>query len=104
MLICSKHFLNLDKINGMTTLELKRRVIDKVNKVYDESLLMDLMRLMDDSDDNEIHRLSHAHKIAVQTAINQIDSGDYLTNDQADKEMDEWLNKYMVKISTSRQV
>ena len=77
----------------MTTIELKRRVIDKVNKVNDESLLMDLMRLLDDSDDKEIYRLSHAHKIAVQTAINQIDSGDFLTNDQADKEIYEWLNK-----------
>jgi hypothetical protein len=77
----------------MTTIELKRRVIDKVNKVNDESLLMDLMRLVDDSDDKEIHRLSYGHKIAIQTAINQIDSGDFLTNDQADKEIDEWLNK-----------
>jgi hypothetical protein len=77
----------------MTTIELKRRVIDKVNKVNDESLLMDLMRLLDDSDDKEIHRLSYEHKIAIQTAINQIDSGDFLTNDQADKEIDEWLNK-----------
>lgn len=77
----------------MTTIELKHQVIDKVNKVNDDSLLIDLMRLIDNSDDNEIHRLSDAHKIAVQTAINQIDSGDFLTNYQADKEIDEWLNK-----------
>lgn len=77
----------------MTTMELKRRVIDRVNKVNDASLLMDLMRLLDDSDDNEIHRLSQRHKIAIQTAINQIENGDFLTNDKADKEIDEWLNK-----------
>ena len=77
----------------MRITELKRRVIDKVNEVDDDSLLMDLMRLIDESDDKEIHRLSNAHKIAVQTAINQIDCGDFLTNDQADKEIDEWLNK-----------
>ena len=40
----------------MTTIELKRRVIDGVNKVNNDSLLMDLMRLLDKSDDNEIHR------------------------------------------------
>ena len=77
----------------MTITELKRRVIDKVIKVDDDSLLMDLMRLLDDSDDKEIHRLSNAHKIAVQTAINQIENGEFLTNDQADKEINEWLNK-----------
>lgn len=77
----------------MTTIELKRRVIDKVKKVNDESLLMDLMLLLDDINDNEIYRLSHAHKIDVQTAINQIENGDFLTNDQADKEIEEWLKK-----------
>jgi hypothetical protein len=86
-------FLILGKNSCMTTIELKRRVIDKVNKVNDESLLLDLMRLLDDSDDKEIHRLSNGHKIAVQTAINQIDNGDFLSNDQADKEIDEWLKK-----------
>jgi hypothetical protein len=77
----------------MTTIELKRRVIDKVNKVSDESLLLDLIRLLDDGDDNEIYRLSQKHKNAIQTAINQIENGEFLTNDQADKEIDEWLNK-----------
>jgi uncharacterized protein YkvS len=77
----------------MTTIELKRRVIGRINKVNDYSLLMDLMRILDDSDDNEIHRLSQKHKNAIQTAINQIENGEFLTNDQADKEIDEWLNK-----------
>lgn len=77
----------------MTTVDLKRRVIGRINKVNDYSLLMDLMRILDDRDDNEIHRLSHSHKIAIQTAINQIENGEFLTNDQADKEIDEWLNK-----------
>lgn len=77
----------------MTTIDLKRRVIDRINKVNDYSLLKDLMRILDDSDDNEIHRLSQAHKIAIQTAINQIENGEFLTNDQADKEIKEWLNK-----------
>jgi hypothetical protein len=49
----------------MTAIELKRWVIDEVNKVNDESLLMDLMRLLNDNDDNEIHRLSDKHKKAV---------------------------------------
>ena len=65
----------------MTTIELKLRKIDRVNKVNDDSLLMDLMWLLEDSDGNEIYRLSHTHKIAIQTAINQIETGDFLTID-----------------------
>jgi predicted transcriptional regulator len=77
----------------MTTIVLKRRVIDEVNKVNDESILMDLMRLLNDNDDNEIHRLSDKHKRAVQTAINKIENGNFVTNDQANNEIEEWLRK-----------
>ena len=33
------------------------------------------------------------HKNAINKAIDQIGNGDYLTNDQSNKQIDEWLNK-----------
>ena len=78
----------------MTTNELKHKVIDKINELDDDSLLKDLIRLIEDStDDNEIYRLSDNHKKAINTAIDQIEKGDYLTNEQSNKEIDEWLKK-----------
>ncbi|MFO7657579.1 MAG: hypothetical protein R6W78_10965 [Bacteroidales bacterium] len=78
----------------MTTNELKHKVIDKINELEDDGLLKDLIRLIEDSsDDNEIYRLSDNHKKAINTAIDQIDKGDYLTNEQSNKQIDEWLNK-----------
>jgi len=43
--------------------------------------------------DSEIYRLSDNHKTAIDTAINQIENGDFLTNEQSNKEIDEWLNR-----------
>jgi len=68
----------------MTTNELKHKVIDKINELEDDSLLKDLIKLIEDStDDNEIYRLSDNHKKAINTAIDQIEKGDYLTNEQS---------------------
>ena len=78
----------------MTTKELKHTVIDKVNELDDDSLLIDLIKLIDDNSiDDEIYQLSSNHKTAINTAIKQIENGDYLTNNQSNKEIDEWLNK-----------
>ena len=78
----------------MTTNELRHRVIKKINELDDENLLHDLIRLIEDSkDDNEIYRLSDNHKKAINIAIDQIGKGDYLTNEQSNQQIDEWLNK-----------
>lgn len=78
----------------MTTNELKHKVIDKINELDNDGLLIDLIRLIEDSsDDSEIYRLSDNHKKAIITAIDQIEKGDYLTNEQSNKQIDEWLNK-----------
>ncbi len=78
----------------MTTNELKHKVIGKINELDDDGLLKDLIRLIEDSsDDTEIYRLSDNHKKAVNTAIDQIGKGDFLTNEQSNEQIGEWLNK-----------
>lgn len=78
----------------MTTKELSHRVIKKIKKLDDENLLHDLIRIIEDStDDNAIFLLSENHKKAINQAIDQIEKGDYLTNVQSKQQIDEWLNK-----------
>lgn len=78
----------------MTTKELKHQLIEKVNKLNDDDLLMDLIRLIDaDNIDNDIYALSENHKKAIEKAIEQVGNGEYLTKEQSNRETDEWLNK-----------
>jgi len=77
----------------MTTIEMKNQVIGKINQLTDNELLMDVYKLLDDSFvESDVYKLSDTHKIAIDRAISQIDNGDFLTNDQANKEINEWLN------------
>lgn len=78
----------------MTTLELRNQVIVRINQVNDDELLQDVFKLLDiNQPDSEVMRLTDNHKTAIETAINQINNGDYLTNEQANKEIDAWLRK-----------
>ena len=87
-------FTIFDKFYIMTTKELKLRIIKKINKLDDENLLRDLIRLIEYStDEDEIYRLSDNHKKAINKAIDQIEKGDYLTNKQSNQQIDEWINK-----------
>jgi hypothetical protein len=78
----------------MTMPELKSRLIEKINQMTDDALLLDLYKLVADRyEENELFQVSDAHKIAIEKAINQIEKGDFLSNDQANKEISKWLNK-----------
>jgi len=78
----------------MTTLELKNKVIGKINQINDDEILTEVYKLLEDSfDDSEILQLSVNHRIAVKEAILQINNGESLNHAAANKEIDEWLNK-----------
>ncbi len=78
----------------MTTNELRHKVIDRVNELEDVILLKDLIKLIDcNTEDDEMYILNSNHKNAINKAIDQIEKGDYLTNEQSNNMIDEWLNK-----------
>lgn len=49
--------------------------------------------LNDTFEDSEIYQLSENHKSAIEQGINQINSGEYLTNEQANKEKKRLLSR-----------
>jgi hypothetical protein len=78
----------------MTTIEMKNQLIGKIGQLTDDELLMDIYKLLNDNlVDTDVYKLSDGHKIAIETAITQIDNGDFLTNAQANNEINQWLNK-----------
>lgn len=78
----------------MSATELKERLIDRIRGIDDEDILAEAYRLLGtDSDLEEPYKLNRAQNVAIDEARAQIKNGNYLTNNQADKEIDEWLNK-----------
>lgn len=78
----------------MNSIELKNKIINKVRQVEDEEILKEIYKLLDDSlEDTDIMMLSENHKNAIEIAKVQMEEGEYLTNEQANKEIGKWLNK-----------
>jgi len=78
----------------MTTKELQHKIIDMVSKLENEELLNDLMKLMETTaGENELYQLSAAHKKAIYKATEQIEQGNYLVHEEANKQINTWLNK-----------
>ncbi len=78
----------------MSSAELKKRLIDKIQKTDNENLLEEAFRLLQlESEDIEIYKLSDEQKSAVNEVREQIKRGEFLTDDEANKDIDEWLGK-----------
>jgi hypothetical protein len=80
----------------MSTKKLKEKIIEEIEKTENESLLAEVYRLFNleaSDDDKEIYTLSNDQKEAVTEAQDQIKNGQFLTNEEANKEIDEWLKK-----------
>ena len=78
----------------MSASELKKRRIDKIQKTENTDLLEEAFRLLQlDSEDIEVYKLSDEQKSAVNEAREQVRRGEFLTDDEANKDVGEWLNK-----------
>ncbi len=78
----------------MTSLEIKNKIIGRINQTEDGELLADIFRLLENSDpDPSVIILSNDHKKAINEARTQISKGEYLNNDEANHEIKKWLNQ-----------
>ena len=78
----------------MSTIELRRLLIDKIQKTENADLLAEAYRLLElEAEDIEVYKLTDNHRKAINEARQQINSGQFLTDEQSNKEIDEWLSK-----------
>lgn len=78
----------------MSTLELRKKVIEKIGKIENEDLLNEVNRLIDiEASDFEVYELNDEEKQAIMEAENQIKNGEILTDEEAKKDIAKWLKK-----------
>jgi len=78
----------------MSTVELRKRLIDKIQKTQDGRILEEAYRLLElETEDIEIYILNDDQRNAINEARQQVKNGQFLTEEQANNEIDEWLNK-----------
>lgn len=78
----------------MSTVELRKRLIDQIQKTENRNLLEEASRLLElEAENIEIYKLTDEQRKVVNEGRQQFKEGKYLTDDQANQETDEWLNK-----------
>jgi hypothetical protein len=78
----------------MSTIELKEKLIEKINGIEDEALLEEIAGLIDfDIESDDIYVLSPEEVEAVKDGIDQIEKGLAISNEEARKIFDKCLGK-----------
>jgi CRISPR/Cas system-associated endoribonuclease Cas2 len=76
----------------MSGIELKEKLINSINKTDNEELLHEVYRLLEiENEDIEIYKLSDEQCMAISKSQQQIKNGEFITNQEADNEIEEWL-------------
>lgn len=76
----------------MFGIELKEKLINSINKTDNEELLHEVYRLLEiENEDIAMFKLSDEQRMAISISQQQIKIGEFVTNQEADNEIEEWL-------------
>ena len=78
----------------MSTSELKKILIEKIDETNDEELLKAFYKILDfNSSPGDVFILNQEQKEVVALAQEQLKQGISFTNDEVEKESNQWLKK-----------
>lgn len=78
----------------MSTIELRKLLIEKIQLTEDDKLLEEASRLLEvEIEESDVYVLNEKQKEAIEEGRKQIINGEYLTDEESNKEIDEWLSK-----------
>ena len=78
----------------MSTIELRNRLIEKIQLTDDDKLLEEASRLLEvEIELSDVYIINDKQKEAIEEGKKQIINGAYLSDEESNKEIDEWLSK-----------
>lgn len=78
----------------MSTIELRKLLIEKIQLTDNDKLLEEASRLLEvELEESDVYILNDKQKAAIEEGRSQINAGEYLTDEQSNKEIEEWLKK-----------
>ena len=76
----------------MTITEMKKSILERVNQIDDDLILEEVYRILQmPFDEKEIFVFNQQQKDSLDRVEQEIDNGRYVTNEQSEKDLDEWL-------------
>jgi hypothetical protein len=77
----------------MSSADLKEKLINKIQATDDKVLLEELSVLFELQEPDTVYELNDEQKKNIKTGQEQIKSNQFLTDEEANKDVDQWLNK-----------
>lgn len=78
----------------MSSKEMKKQLIDKIQSTEDDKILEEVYRILQVSTQEvDMIVLSDTQKTQIDKGIRDIEEGRYLTHEEANTEIEEWLKK-----------
>jgi hypothetical protein len=71
----------------------KEKIIEKIQKIEDESILEDLLEVIDLELESGIVQLNNEQKSAIDEGLKDIEEGRSYSNEEARNMIDEWMKK-----------
>jgi len=76
----------------MNALKLRQEIFKKLESIEDENILS-LVESFIEFESEETYVVSKAQEKAINAGISEIESGDFISDEDQRKETDEWLRK-----------
>ncbi|WKW46388.1 hypothetical protein P3875_11525 [Myroides sp. JBRI-B21084] len=74
-------------------LQLKLDIINRITELKEIRVIKEIKKLLDFELEENLYELSSEQKNRVAEARKEYKKGDYITNEEADKEIDQWLKE-----------
>lgn len=78
----------------MTTNQIKKLLISKIDDINDDELLRAVCKLMDhNSTHGAVFSLTDDQRSEIDAGIKEIENGETVSDEELQKEIDKWLNE-----------
>ncbi len=77
----------------MSSVELKDKLIEQIRNTQDKYLLEEISNLFQLQEQETIYQLNDGQKKKIDEARTQIQDKQFLSDEEANKDIDEWLKK-----------
>jgi predicted transcriptional regulator len=77
----------------MKTIEIKNNIKNKINLINDKSFLEAINNIIENKAEEKIYKLSDEQLLMVNEGEKEIEAGNFITNEDLDLEIKQWLKK-----------
>ena len=76
----------------MSVAEIKKQLIEKIQSTEDENLLEEVYRILEmNTQDFDKIMLSDFQKSKIEAGLKDMELGNYISHEEANREIEEWL-------------